>query len=101
MDRHIKRAGISLEISVLDFLSQVINAVAVIALIIIALVYALHKQLSVIYIRCEGVFKQVLYFDITNGASFHGKEIILLVYPAPIYRHRKLFSEHHIQPYAH
>jgi len=29
MDRHIKRTGISLEISVLDFLSQVINAVAV------------------------------------------------------------------------
>ena len=29
MDRHIKRTGISQEISVLDFLSQVINAVAV------------------------------------------------------------------------
>lgn len=29
MDKHIKRAGISQEISVLDFLSQVINAVAV------------------------------------------------------------------------
>ena len=48
MDRHIKRTGISQEISVLDFLSQVINAVAVIALVIIALVYALPKQLSVI-----------------------------------------------------
>ena len=76
MDRHIKRTGISQEISVLDFLSQVINAVAVIALVIIALVYALHKQLSVIYIRCEGVFKQVLYFDIPNGASFHGKKAL-------------------------
>lgn len=29
MDRHIKRAGVSLETSVLDFLSQVINAAAV------------------------------------------------------------------------
>ena len=45
MDRHIKRTGVSLETSVLDFLSQVVNAVAVIALVIIALVYALHKQL--------------------------------------------------------
>ena len=44
MDRHIKRTGISQEISVLDFLSQVINAVAVIALVIIALVYAIHKS---------------------------------------------------------
>jgi hypothetical protein len=29
MDRHIKRTGVSLETSVLDFLSQVINAAAV------------------------------------------------------------------------
>lgn len=29
MDKHTKRTGVSLETSVLDFLSQVINAVAV------------------------------------------------------------------------
>ncbi len=80
--------------------SDITRGVGVIALVIVAGVYAFHIGFAVGGFRSQGRAEEIFDFGIHNGAALHGEEVETFINLAPIHNFTKFLFEDAIKPDA-
>ena len=79
---------------------QIFRLKGCIALIIIAVVDAFHIDLTAIDFVGQGIFQNILYFNIFNRTALHSEQIVLFINLAPIDNLAEFLFENAIKPNA-
>ena len=57
--------------------------------------------MAIFGVVCQGMIQQVFNFYVPDGASFHGEEIVFLIYSAPVDDFAQGGFKHLAKSYAH